>query len=173
MSSKDQNLSASPGVLHSMPAGCKIGVVTAQWNREITFSLRDACIETLLQQGIEEENIISVLVPGSFELPSGAKMLLSQFSLDAVICLGCVIKGDTRHDEYISQAVSVGIMQLSIASGKPVIFGVLTPNNQEQAQDRAGGKYGNKGVEAANTALQMIQLAVEIRQKDKKSIGFS
>jgi len=173
MSSKDQNLSAAPIGEVNLPADCKIGIVTAQWNQDITFALRDGCIATLLQHGIKEEHITSIQVPGSFELPSGAKMLLSQFSLDAVICLGCVIKGETRHDEYISQAVSVGIMQLSIASGKPVIFGVLTPNNQEQALDRAGGKYGNKGVEAAHTALQMVQLAHEIRQKDKKSIGFS
>jgi 6,7-dimethyl-8-ribityllumazine synthase len=114
-----------------------------------------------------------ITVPGAFELPSGAKLLLSQLSLDAVVCIGCVIKGETKHDEYISQAVANGIMQLSLMSGKPVIFGVLTPLDMQQALDRAGGKYGNKGIEAAHTALQMIQLQADIKQKDKKGIGFS
>ncbi|MBK7637227.1 MAG: 6,7-dimethyl-8-ribityllumazine synthase [Saprospiraceae bacterium] len=92
--------------------------------------------------------------------------------MDAVICIGCVIKGETKHDEYISNAVATGIMNLSIVSGKPVVFGVLTPNDMQQAIDRSGGKYGNKGIEAAHTAIKMIHLAKEIKHGDKKQIGF-
>lgn len=150
----------------------KVGIVTSEWNEDITFAMRDACLAELNKYGCSDEEIISVSVPGAFELPSGAKMLLSNHKLDAVICIGCVIKGETKHDEYISNAVASGIMTLSIMSGKPVIFGVLTPNDKQQAHDRAGGKYGNKGIEAAHTAIKMIQLSGDIKKTDKKIIGF-
>lgn len=172
MSSKDKNLSEPVIEGVTLPSGSKVGIVTAAWNEEITFSMRDACIDTLKESGLAKENLINITVPGAFELPTGAKLLLSQHSLDAVVCIGCVIKGETKHDEYISNAVAQGIMQLSLLSGKPVIFGVLTPNDWEQAKDRSGGKYGNKGVEAAHTAIQMIQLAKEVKTADKKKIGF-
>jgi 6,7-dimethyl-8-ribityllumazine synthase len=149
-----------------------IGIVTAEWNHDITFALRDACIKELEAHGCKTEDIIRIEVPGAFELPFGAKMLLTERKLDAVICLGCVIKGETKHDEYISQSVATGIMTLSLASGKPVIFGVLTPNDLQQAKDRAGGKYGNKGIEAARTALHMIQISKKIKTEGKSSIGF-
>ncbi len=118
------------------------------------------------------ENIFVKTVPGTFELPLVAKWCLEEYSPDAVICIGCVITGETKHDQYISQTTSSGIMNLSLHSGKPIIFGVLTPNNMEQANDRAGGKYGNKGVEAASTALQMISLNQNIKKR-KSTIGFS
>ncbi len=174
MSSKEKNLSSvSPGIPSvQLPKDSKVGIVTAAWNEEITFAMRDACIQTLEDNGLVKENLISITVPGAFELPTGAKLLLSQHSLDAVVCIGCVIKGETKHDEYISQAVAQGVMHLSLLSGKPVIFGVLTPNDRQQAIDRAGGKYGNKGIEAALTAIQMMHLSVEIKQADKKKIGF-
>lgn len=173
MSSKNQNLSKVHSQVEMKLAGKKIGIVTASWNQEITYAMRDACIQTFREAGILDNDMTQITVPGAFELPSGAKLLLSQLSLDAVVCIGCVIKGETKHDEYISQAVANGIMQLSLMSGKPVIFGVLTPLDMQQALDRAGGKYGNKGIEAAHTALQMIQLQADIKQKDKKGIGFS
>ena len=109
---------------------------------------------------------------GAFELPAAAKMLLSQKSLDAIICIGCVIKGETKHDEYISHAVANGLINLSLVSSKPIIFGVLTPNDMQQALDRSGGKHGNKGIEAAHTAIKMIHLANQIKNGDKKKIGF-
>jgi len=145
------------------------GIVVSEWNAEITHALYEGCLETLQQHEVEEENIHTIQVPGSFELPIGAKTLITHHKVDAVICLGCVIKGETKHDEYINNAVATGLVNLGLASGKPVIFGVLTPNNMEQAKERAGGKHGNKGVEAAITAIRMSALKKEI---GPKRIGF-
>jgi len=149
----------------------KIGLVFTEWNNLIIEALRMACIENLVSNGIKPENIISLEVPGSFELPLGAKILMEQNKIQAVICLGCVIKGETSHDEHINRAVSSGIMQLSIFSNLPVIFGVLTTNNEAQAKERAGGKKGNKGEEAAIAALKMIRIKQSITQA-KKKIGY-
>lgn len=171
MLGKKKNLSTTVSPIPTV-SDVKIGIITSEWNEDITFSMRDACTEELLKYGLTPEDITQLLVPGAFELPSAAKMLLSNQKIDAVICIGCVIKGETKHDEYISNAVAAGVMQLSIASGRPVIFGVLTPNDHQQALDRAGGKYGNKGVEAAHTALKMLQLAKEVQQGGKSKIGF-
>ena len=172
MSSSHQNLSSlDKGKIKKLD-NAKIAIVTATWNQEITYAMRDACNKTLEEFDCLPENLINIEVPGAFELPSAAKMLLANHKLDAVICIGCVIRGETKHDEYISNAVATGIMTLSIASGKPVIFGVLTPNDKQQAIDRSGGKYGNKGVEAAQTAIRMIHLANEVKNIDKKKIGF-
>ena len=172
MSSSHHNLSQSPNdsIPHLQKA--KVGIVVATWNHEITFAMRDACVETLKNHGLNTADLIVVDVPGAFELPLGAKILLSNQNMDAVICIGCVIKGETKHDEYISNSVANGIMALSVSSGKPIIFGVLTPNDQQQALDRAGGKYGNKGIEAAHTALKMIHLSRSVHEMDKKKIGF-
>ncbi|HQW55032.1 MAG TPA: 6,7-dimethyl-8-ribityllumazine synthase [Saprospiraceae bacterium] len=149
----------------------KIGLVFTEWNNLIIEALRTACIDNLVSNGIKPENIISLEVPGSFELPLGAKILMEQNKIQAVICLGCVIKGETSHDEHINRAVSSGIMQLSIFSNLPVIFGVLTTNNEAQAKERAGGKKGNKGEEAAIAALKMIRIKQSITQA-KKKIGY-
>ena len=107
----------------------KIGIVTSEWNHDITFAMRDSCIAELKKYGCDDEDLFSISVPGAFELPSGAKLLLSNHKIDAVICIGCVIKGETKHDEYISNAVAMGLINLSLDSGQPFIFGVLTPNN--------------------------------------------
>jgi 6,7-dimethyl-8-ribityllumazine synthase len=171
MSSSQKNLSLSDSEIPTL-SNVKVGVVTAEWNQEITFAMRDACVTELNKYGVSQDDIISIVVPGAFELPSGAKLLLANHKMDAVICIGCVIKGETKHDEYISNAVASGIMTLSIAASKPVVFGVLTPNDMEQALDRAGGKHGNKGIEAAHTALKMIHLSQEIKALEKKKIGF-
>ncbi|MFA6922812.1 MAG: 6,7-dimethyl-8-ribityllumazine synthase [Bacteroidales bacterium] len=135
-----------------------IGIVVSEWNKEVTEKLYQGAFNTLIKSGIKKENIIRKNVPGSFELPYCAKLLLENTFVDAVICLGCVIQGETRHFEFISGAVANGIMQLNINHGIPVIFGVLTTNTIEQAIERAGGKHGNKGVEAAASALKMINL---------------
>ena len=171
MSSLHKNLSSYNESNIPDGAGLSFGIVVAEWNQEITHALFDGCVETLLKHGVEEENIHTVQVPGSFELPVGARMLASSKKLDAVICLGCVIKGETNHNEYINQSVATGLTNLSIGMGKPFIFGVLTPNTMEQAEDRAGGKYGNKGVEAAVTALRMAVLKKELGSNTQK-IGF-
>ncbi|MDO6437727.1 6,7-dimethyl-8-ribityllumazine synthase [Cyclobacterium sp. 1_MG-2023] len=131
-------------------------LVVAEWNDEITSSLYSGAVETLLGYGAKKENIYRKNVPGSFELPLGAQWLAKLEEIDAVICLGCVIQGETRHFDFICDAVANGITQVGLKYDKPVIFGVLTPENQQQALDRAGGKHGNKGDEAAITAIKML-----------------
>jgi 6,7-dimethyl-8-ribityllumazine synthase len=137
--------------------GKRFGVVVAEWNRHITFALLEGCVDTLRHHGVSKEDIIIKVVPGTFELPFAAKKLLT-YHVSAVICIGCVIKGETKHDEYISHSVALALQQLNVECNIPFIFGVLTPNNEEQALDRAGGKHGNKGVEAAVTALRMANI---------------
>lgn len=151
--------------------GKTLGIVVSDWNQDITHALYKACFETLEKHGVIPSDIHTIQVPGSFELTSGAKILASTKKVDAVICLGCVIKGETSHNEYINQAVATGLTTLSVMSGKPFIFGLLTPNDHQQAKDRAGGKHGNKGVEAAVTALRMIVLKDDLT-KSPKEIGF-
>jgi len=138
--------------------GWKFGICVSEWNSEITNSLYMGCINTLVKHGASLEDILTYQVPGSFELPVGAKLLSKKKEIDAVICLGCLIKGDTAHDEYIASAVAQGLTQVSILCDIPCIFGVLTVLNEQQAMDRSGGKYGNKGVEAAVTAIKMAAL---------------
>ena len=137
----------------------KIGIVVSDWNESITNALKEGALAFLLEAGITHKQLSLYTVPGSFELPVAADTLLcSDAALDAVICLGCVIQGETRHFEFISHAVANGIMRVALDYGKPVVFGVLTCDTMEQAQERAGGKHGNKGVEAAYTCLKMIEL---------------
>ena len=174
MSSANQNLSQAINASTEIDLSSNhIAVITADWNKDITHTMRDACLDTLMNYKASIEKITSISVPGAFELPGAAKIILSNQKIDAIICIGCVIRGETKHDEYISNAVAQGIMNLSILSGKPIIFGVLTPNDIQQAQDRAGGKYGNKGVEAAETCAFMLNLASNIKNPSKQSIGFS
>lgn len=136
-----------------------ICIVVSKWNDEITDTLYQGAFYTLTQAGVPEDRIRRYDVPGSFELPSGAQMILEAGSdVDAVICLGCVIQGETKHFDFISQAVADGVTNVSLKYNRPVIFGVLTPDTMQQALDRAGGKYGNKGEEAAVAALEMIDL---------------
>ncbi len=132
-------------------------VLYAEWNQEITHALRDGCLETLERQGVTQDRISCVAVPGSFELSSAAACFAARENIDAVICLGCVIQGETRHFDFICQAVAQGLTQVGIQYLKPVIFGVLTTNTREQALERAGGKLGNKGAEAAEAALLMLE----------------
>jgi 6,7-dimethyl-8-ribityllumazine synthase len=134
----------------------KFAIVVAEWNSEITEALYIGACETLLKHGAKAANILRKNVPGSFELSLGAQWMAKEKKIDAVICLGCVIQGDTKHFDFICEAVSQGITNVSLKYDKPVIFGVLTTNNQEQALDRAGGKHGNKGDEAAATAIKML-----------------
>jgi 6,7-dimethyl-8-ribityllumazine synthase len=145
---------------NAIPDGSKyrIGIVVSRWNAEITGALLKGASDTLKEHGVKEKNITITYVPGTFELPLGAQYLAQQDKMNAVIALGCVIQGETRHFDFICDAAANGIMQVGLTHNKPVIFGVLTTDNQKQAQDRAGGKHGNKGVEAAVTALQMIAL---------------
>ncbi len=135
----------------------KFSIVVAEWNDDITEPLFEGAYNALIELGAKKENITRVNVPGSFELPLAAQREASKKNIDAVICLGCVIQGDTPHFDYICQAVAYGIMKVGLKSGKPIAFGVLTTLNKKQALERAGGKLGNKGEEAAITVVKMLE----------------
>jgi 6,7-dimethyl-8-ribityllumazine synthase len=158
MSSVNKNLSVTEGSEIPNAKDFKFGVVYSEWNYEVTNALKDGAVKTLLANGAKEENILIKTVPGSFELTLGAQYLAEFTEVDAIICLGCVIQGETRHFDFICDAVAKGITDLNIKYNQPFIFGVLTPENQQQALDRAGGKHGNKGDEAAVTAIKMLSL---------------
>lgn len=158
MSSVNKNLSVSEGSQIPNAEEFKFGIVYSEWNHEITNALKEGAINTLIANGAKQENIIIRQVPGSFELTLGAQYMAEATDVDAIICLGCVIQGETRHFDFICDAVAKGITDLNIEYNIPFIFGVLTPNTQQQAIDRAGGKHGNKGDEAAVTAIKMLGL---------------
>jgi 6,7-dimethyl-8-ribityllumazine synthase len=170
MASTPQSLSAFDKSSLPDASGMRIGIVVAEWNPEITDALFKGTYETLVSCGLKKDNIYNITVPGSFELPAGAKFISSQHKLDAVICLGCVIQGETRHFEFICQAVANGLTNLSLLHSIPYIFGVLTTETLEQARERSGGIHGNKGIEAAVTAIKMAGL--KMQQKSGKKIGF-
>ncbi len=134
----------------------KFAIVVAEWNEEITEALYEGAVASLQSHGVKQQNIIRKNVPGSFELTLGALWMAEKKEIDAVICLGCVIQGDTPHFDYICEAVANGITEVNIKTKKPVIFGVLTTLTKQQALDRSGGKLGNKGEEAALTAIKML-----------------
>ena len=142
----------------------RIGIVVADWNKNITWALLDGSVKTLLKHGTSEDNIIVKHVPGSFELTLGAQFLAEYDDLDAIICLGCVIQGETPHFTYICQSVTQGITNLNMEYNIPFIFGVLTTLTERQAIDRSGGKFGNKGDEAAVTAIKMASLQRELEK---------
>lgn len=137
-------------------SGMSVGIVVAEWNKHITEALLEGACNTLERHGVKSENINVKRVPGSFELTYGAKLMAENTDLDAVIILGCVIQGDTPHFDYVCSSVTNGITELNLMHDIPFIFGLLTTNTMEQSEDRAGGKHGNKGDEAAITAIKMI-----------------
>ena len=146
----------------SLPDGSsyKITIIVSEWNKSITNSLKSAAIETLISLKVNPENIKTIYVPGSFELIYGAK-LAQEKNPDAVIVIGSIIQGETKHFDFICNAVSNGIKDLNIQNKVPIIFCVLTDYNLKQAQDRSGGKHGNKGIEAAIAALKMSKIRKE------------
>jgi len=156
MSTSNKNLSSFSDKNITDISKKKFGILVSEWNTEVTEALFTGAMETLLQNGASKDNIIKKTVPGSYELSLGAQWLAQQEEIDAVICLGCVIQGETPHFDYICQAVANGITNVGLKFNKPVIFGVLTTLNLQQAIDRAGGKHGNKGDEAAATAIKML-----------------
>lgn len=159
MATKNKNLSNYD--LQNVPdcKGMRFAIIVSEWNKYITDNLYKGCESTLLHCGVQQNDIVRIDVPGSFELIFGAK-IASKYNYDAIICLGSVIKGETDHFQYVCNAVSSGIKDLNINLDIPVIFGVLTDNTEEQAINRSGGKHGNKGVEAAITALKMANLNI-------------
>lgn len=153
-----KNLSAYDPELVPDASEMRFGIVVSDWNMEITWSLLEGAVKTLTKHGATDKNIVVKHVPGSFELTLGAQFLAEYDDFDAIICLGCIIRGETPHFEYICQGVTYGITQLNLEYNLPFIFGVLTTNTLQQAADRAGGKLGNKGDEAAVTAIKMSAL---------------
>ena len=136
-----------------------IGIVVSEWNPDVTERLKNGVIETLKRLGVKDENRVVAYVPGSFELIYGAARMAQSMHVDAVIVLGCVVKGDTPHFDYVCSGVTQGIADLNQQGTIPFIFGLLTTDNMKQALDRAGGIHGNKGDEAAVTAVKMVQFA--------------
>lgn len=162
MSSADRGLSEIEGTPLPSAEGMTFGVVVSEWNTEITDALYKGVAETLVSAGVPTENIFRHNVPGTFELPLGAQFMLEFTEVDAVICLGCVIQGETRHFDFICDSTANAIQQVALKYNQPVIFGVLTPDTMQQAIDRAGGIHGNKGVEAAITAIKMVHLRKQL-----------
>ncbi|OGQ13590.1 MAG: 6,7-dimethyl-8-ribityllumazine synthase [Deltaproteobacteria bacterium RIFCSPHIGHO2_02_FULL_40_11] len=136
----------------------RIGVIGSEFNRLIVDALVQGALETLKAQGIEDHQIEVAKVPGAFELPLAAKKMIQTLHLDAVICVGCVIRGETSHYDLVCNEAARGIQAVSLETGIPIGFGLVTADNLDQALDRAGGKVSNKGQEAAFAALHMLQL---------------
>lgn len=158
MATQYHNLSDYDPTTMPDASSLKVGIVVAEWNYEITSKILEGAVNTLTTNGVKAKNIVVRWVPGSFELVFGARMLADGSDLDAVIVLGCVIRGDTPHFEYVCSGVTQGITQLNLTEEIPFIFGLLTNDTMQQSIDRAGGIHGNKGDEAAITAIKMANL---------------
>ncbi len=158
MASSLKNLSNYDPAKVPDASGMKFAIVVSEWNEQVTAALLEGTINTLKKHGALENNIHIMTVPGAFELAFGARVIAEKRQPDAVICLGCVIQGETRHFDFICQGVTHGITELNLDYDIPFIFGVLTTNSLQQALDRCGGKHGNKGDEAAVTAIKMVEI---------------
>ena len=159
MATENKNLSQYDKNIIPNAESLRFGIITSQWNEQITYGMRNGAIETLKDCGAIDDNILLWEVPGSFELVHAAKRMLDTTEVDAIIVIGCVIQGETRHFDFVCQGVTQGIAQLNAEQSKvPIIFCVLTDNTFQQSLDRSGGKLGNKGVEAAITAIKMVVL---------------
>lgn len=149
--------------MHSNIAGCRIAMVMSQYNRYIVDRLEQACLDTLMSAGMEDDKLTIVRVPGAFEIPVAVSQLLEHEPYDAIITLGAIIRGETPHFDIIANGCSHEIMRIGTNSGIPVIFGVLTVDSVQQALDRSGEEESNKGAEAAQTAMEMIAVLRQIR----------
>ena len=159
MATENKNLSQYDKNIIPNAESLRFGIITSQWNEQITYGMRNGAIETLKDCGAIDDNILLWEVPGSFELVHAAKRMLDTTEVDAIIVIGCVIQGETRHFDFVCQGVTQGIAELNAEQSKvPIIFCVLTDNTFQQSLDRSGGKLGNKGVEAAITAIKMAVL---------------
>jgi 6,7-dimethyl-8-ribityllumazine synthase len=168
MSTEGKNLSHYDESKIPSAANMVFVIIVSEWNRGITDNLKNGAYETLLKNGALKENIIVNYVPGSFELPVAANFHLKfNEEIDAIICLGSIIQGETRHFEFVCQATAAGVKDVAIKYNKPVIFGVLTDDNMQQAIDRSGGKHGNKGIECAIAAIKMVALHDELKYGKK------
>ena len=162
MASALKNLSSYDASKVPSCKGMRFGIVVSEWNTEITEALYQGARNTLMKFGAADEDVVRRNVPGSYELTLGAQLMAERKEFDAIICIGVVIQGETKHFDFICEAVGQGLTNLNIKYNLPVIFGVLTPNTLQQALDRAGGVHGNKGDEAAVTAIKMAALKKEL-----------
>lgn len=153
------SLSPAPG----SGRGCRVGIVAARWHADIVETLLQGALDTLAQAGVEQSDIITVRVPGSYEIPVAVRTLIDAQRVDAVITLGVVVRGETAHFDYVASPVAHALMDLSANTGVPCLFGVLTTETIDQAWDRAGGAHGHKGRESAAGALEMIATLRRIR----------
>ena len=142
----------------------RFGIVVSEWNYNITGALLKGAVSTLKKHGVKDENICVLTVPGSFELTYGSSQMIKSGKFDAIIAIGCVVRGDTPHFDYVCAGTTQGIAQLNANSDIPVIYGLITTNTMEQAEDRAGGKLGNKGDECAITAIKMIDFSCRLKK---------
>jgi len=160
-----KNLSAYDKKTVPTAAKMHFAIIVSEWNETITDALREGAYNTLIKHGAKPEHIITDYVPGSFELVFGANQYIQRPDIDAVIVLGSVIQGETPHFDYVCQGVTQGVAHLNTIGDKPVIFGLLTTDNMQQAEDRAGGKHGNKGDEAAVTAIKMVAFRQRVKNR--------
>lgn len=144
------------------PQGMKVGIIASRFNEIITNKLLGGAVDGLVRHGVEENNITAAWVPGAFEIPVIAEKMAASKKYDAIICVGAVIRGSTTHYDYVCNEVSKGISQVSIKTGVPVLFGVITTENIEQAIERAGSKAGNKGYDCALSAIEMVNLIKQL-----------
>lgn len=173
MATANQNLSEyNPEELPDTH-GMKFAIVASEWNRNITDNLAQGAYDTLIKNGVSEDDVQVHRVPGSYELPLAAQFVLESQKVDAVICIGSVIQGETKHFDFVCEAVAQGVKDVGLKFDKPVIFGVLTDNTLQQAIDRSGGKHGNKGDEAAITAIKMVGLKKQLQKPKTKFSGFN
>lgn len=163
MATAYQNLSAYNADLVPDASAMRFGIVVAEWNPDVTEKLLEGAVNTLERHGALAKNIIVTRVPGTFELTFGAREVAESCEVDAVIVLGCVVRGDTPHFDYVCQGVTIGITKLNLIFGIPFIFGVLTTDTMQQSLDRAGGIHGNKGDEGAITAIKMIDFSCKLK----------
>lgn len=164
MATKYHNLSDYD--INTVPdaSGMRFGIVVSEWNSNITSALLDGALATLKKHGAKEENILVQTVPGSFELTFGSAQMIKSGRVDAVIAIGCVVRGDTPHFDYVCAGATQGITHLNATTDVPVIYGLITTNTMEQAEERAGGKLGNKGDECAVTAIKMLDFICKLKK---------
>jgi len=171
MATKEKNLSHYDKDSIPDASNMQFGIVVSEWNEKITNGLLKGAVQALKDNGAADENIVIKHTPGSFELALAAQYLLEHTSVDGVITLGSVIQGETKHFDFVCHGVTQGVMDVSLRYNKPVIFGVLTDNNMQQAIDRSGGEHGNKGIECAIACIKMIALKKDL-SSPKKKVGF-
>lgn len=164
MSGKLKTVAAKEELAFANAANYLIGIVVSEYHSEICEKLKKAALNTLKKAGVNPKNIVVKYAPGAYEIPLAARWLFDSGDFDAIICLGCVIKGDTEHDFYINDAIAKKLMEMSVQDDAPYVFGVLTVNKYQQAIDRSGGKLGNKGEECALAALKMLALRDNISE---------